>query len=110
MFRPYSLKNVNANRYHRLMIYPFVKVKTDRAWERLQKLINSMNGYERKCAIALRFHPYHLRYKQNIQSQMQLARISVPLKEIQEYRIQQEIKDFPMWNPRKSITLVKETE
>ena len=110
MFRPYSQKNVSLVRYDRLVNYPIIKIKTQKAWTKLQKLIENLNSYERKFALSLQFHPYHLRYKHKAETQMHLARTGTPTQEIKDFEAKQEQQDFPFWNKSKRIKFITETQ
>lgn len=107
MFRPYSLKNVSLSRYDRLVNYPLISVKTEKAWRKLQNLVNNLNTYERKSALAMTFHPYHHRYKRNAETQMHLARIGSSKTEIKAFKKDKEKRDYP-WDTSEPFTFIEE--
>lgn len=110
MFRPMSLKNVSAVRYDRLVHYPFVKVKTSTAWTKLKTLVESLNKFERKYALAMSFHPYHERYQEITKRAMELARKGTQATQLKAYTRDEETKRFPLWETPKYLTLIKEVD
>ncbi|GMH32404.1 hypothetical protein BSKO_00238 [Bryopsis sp. KO-2023] len=74
MFKPLSQKNVNIMRYIRLVEYPTERVKTNRSWVKIQRLVDSMNKDERKWSVTMVKHPYHDIYKENVKKQIEVAR------------------------------------
>eukprot|EP00210_Caulerpa_lentillifera_P006845 g6543.t1 len=110
MFRPMSLKNVSAARYDRLVHYPFVKVKTSTAWTKLKTLVESLNKFERKYALAMSFHPYHDRYQEIAKKAMELARNGTRASELKSFNNEAQMKRFPLWETPKYLTLIKEVD
>ena len=108
VFRPRSRKNVNLVRVNRLVIYPIVKVKSQRAWYKVQNLIRNLNVDERKWALSLSFHPYHARYQENTQTQMEMARQGASKKQLNAYRTKKEQLDF-LWETERRLRYVRET-
>ena len=108
MFKPLSIKNVDVGRYFRLVYYPIAKIRTERAWKKLQNLVNNLNLDERKGALSVECHPYSQRYKYNAARQMDLARKGATSMKVRTFQLQQEKKDFPFWDQNKTLTLITE--
>eukprot|EP00803_Ostreobium_quekettii_P002542 evm.model.scf_2338.1 EVM.evm.TU.scf_2338.1 scf_2338:14628-17498(+) len=74
MFKPKTQKQINVLRYNRLFNYPIMKVKTNKAWEKIRRLVDSLNQFEKKRAVATVFHPYHGHFKETVDKQIEVAR------------------------------------
>lgn len=97
MFKPLSQKNVNIMRYVRLVEYPIERVKTNRAWEKLQRLADAMNKQERSWAVTLIRHPYHSIYQNNVRKQIEVARRGGSKSEAAQVEQEGE-KELPQWD------------
>lgn len=104
MFTALSDKNVNLCRYDRLVNYPANNVKTSKAWDKLKRLIDSMNKMEKSNALNMKFHPYHIRFKKNVEKQIDMAKNGATHYEIDELKLETEKKDMPMWDIKKKVT------
>lgn len=97
MFKPLSQKNVNIMRYIRLVEYPIERVKTNRAWQKVQRLTDNMNKQERKWAVTMLRHPYHDVYLENVRKQIEVARKNGSKSDLEAVRKEGD-KEMPNWD------------
>lgn len=83
-------------RYIRLVEYPIGRVKTNRAWVKIRRLIDTLNKEERKWAVTMVRHPYHDIYKENVSKQIEVARRGGSRQEAEDVKKEGD-KAMPNW-------------